>query len=62
MSQIGIMWECACGQLERAEEAPEECADCGKLDQFMKVPEELIEEREKDLMEKEILAVPEGEY
>ena len=54
-SITGFMWECMCGQLERGEEAPEECTDCGKLDQFMKVPEELVEQREKDLIEKEML-------
>jgi hypothetical protein len=55
MAIAGFMWECACGQIERGEESPEECADCGKLDEFMKVPEELVEQREKDLVEKEML-------
>ena len=55
----GFMWECPCGQIERAEESPDECTDCGKLDEFMKVPEELVEQREKDLLEKEMLNIGE---
>jgi len=49
--KAGFMWECACSHIEYDEEEPEECLRCGNLDSFIKVPEELVEEREKDLVE-----------
>ncbi len=57
MRKTGFIWECACGHQEYGEEAPEECNKCHQLDNFLKLPEEIIEEREKeksdlDLIEK----------
>ena len=47
----GFMWECSCGNTEYREEEPEECLKCGNLGTFMQMPEEIIQEREKDLSE-----------
>ena len=49
MSIAGFMWECKCGYVDCGEEEPEECPDCMGLDSFTKLPEELIDEREKDM-------------
>ena len=51
MPKQGILWECVCGFAEYGDITPEECSKCGKLDSFEQVPEELLEEREKDLVE-----------
>ncbi len=51
MSMAGFMWECKCGFVDYGEESPEECPDCLSLDSFTKLPEELIDEREKDMSE-----------
>ena len=48
-----IIWECLCGNLVRAEKAPELCLKCRKIDNFTQVPQELMEERERALMEEE---------
>ena len=50
MTRAGFAWECACGTIEYMEEEPEECLKCGGLDSFIKMPEEILEEREKDLI------------
>ncbi|MAG07414.1 hypothetical protein CMI46_01200 [Candidatus Pacearchaeota archaeon] len=50
MTKVGKMFECACGEVEYGEEAPEECSACGKLDGFIEMPEEIIKEREADMM------------
>ncbi|MEK6855204.1 MAG: hypothetical protein AABX73_03195 [Nanoarchaeota archaeon] len=60
MAYAGFIWECSCGHIEYGEYAPEECAQCNKIDTFIKLPEEFIEEREKDISKNEfddILAV-----
>ena len=46
---MAIMWECSCGHLEIIEESPEECPKCNNLDSFIQLPEELAEERLKDM-------------
>ena len=51
MSIAGFMWECKCGYVDYGEESPEECPDCLSLESFTKLPEELIDEREKDMSE-----------
>ena len=51
MAHAGFMWECACGHIEYGEEEPEECPKCGKVDNFIKMPEEIVEEREKEMLE-----------
>lgn len=47
------VWECACGHREHMHQAPEECVQCGQLDSFMKLPEELVAEEEEEEMELE---------
>ena len=51
ITKQGILWECVCGFSEYSNSSPEECLKCGKLDSFEQVPEELLEERERDLPE-----------
>jgi hypothetical protein len=51
MAQVGFMWECACGHTEYNEEEPEECSQCGAVSNFIKMPEEIVEERERELLE-----------
>lgn len=46
---VDLAWECACGNIEYDAAEPEECSECGKIGNFTQLPEELIEEREKDL-------------
>jgi len=51
MPQQGLMWECSCGHIEYGEIEPDDCLKCGNLSTFVQMPEEIIEEREKDLIE-----------
>ena len=53
MSIAGFMWECSCGNAAYGENAPEECEKCHKIDNFIKLPEEIEKEIEKDLKEEE---------
>lgn len=46
----GFMWECICGNISYGEKSPFECNKCGKMDNFTQVPEEIREERERDLL------------
>ena len=48
---MGFMWQCSCGHVEYSDENPEECNQCGQMDSFVKLPEEIVEEREKELRE-----------
>lgn len=54
MSLAGFAWECRCGALTYGEEEPEECSACNRCSAFVKLPEELVEERERDLAEEKI--------
>ena len=54
MVQVGFMWECSCGHTEYCEDEPEECLKCGNISAFMKMPEEIVEEREKEFVEESI--------
>ena len=54
----GFAWECSCGHLVYSEFEPEECLKCGALDSFIKLPEELLAEREKDFDEESNLEKP----
>lgn len=48
----GVMWECErCGHIKYADESPEECGKCHAIDSYIKVPEEIVEEREKEMEE-----------
>lgn len=53
MANNGFMWECSCGNVVYGDEEPEECEKCGKLDSFIKMPEEIVEERLKESAEEE---------
>ncbi|MEK6933352.1 MAG: hypothetical protein AABW75_00575 [Nanoarchaeota archaeon] len=50
----GFMWQCSCGHSEYNEECPEECSNCSRIDTFVKLPEEIVEEREKELNESDL--------
>lgn len=52
MVYVGFMWECECGHIEYGENPPEECPKCYKIDSFTKLPEEIVEEREKLIVKK----------
>jgi len=47
-------WECECGNVEYGELAPEECEKCFGINSFAQLPDELLEERSKELAELEI--------
>jgi len=42
------VWECSCGHVEYGDLPPVECLKCFAIESFVQLPEELIEEREKD--------------
>ena len=47
-------WECECGNVEYGEVAPEECEKCFGINSFAQLPDELLEERSKELAELEV--------
>lgn len=47
-------WECECGNVEYGELAPEECEKCFGINSFAQLPDELLEERSKELAELDI--------
>lgn len=51
MSLAGFAWECRCRAIAYSEEEPEECGSCNSCSSFIKLPEELVEEREANLTE-----------
>jgi hypothetical protein len=51
MSGPELMWECSCGHTEYSDTEPEECIKCGNLSTFMQMPEEIVDEREKEMAE-----------
>ncbi len=42
------MWECECGAIAYGEMPPQECDDCGSLNSFLKVPEDLEDEKSEE--------------
>ena len=48
---IGFMWQCSCGHIEYNDESPEECVQCLRMDSFVKLPEEIVEERIRESAE-----------
>ncbi|MFH1422268.1 MAG: hypothetical protein ABIH42_06100 [Planctomycetota bacterium] len=48
MKKSGFMWECECGNIEYGEYPPKECGRCKGIESFLKVPEDLVEEREAE--------------
>jgi len=52
MGYAGYVWECECGHTEYGNNASEECKKCGRINSFVKLPEEIIDEREQDNIEK----------
>lgn len=51
MTPAGFMWECSCGFTDYSEEEIDECSQCGKVNSFIKMPEEIVEEREREMIE-----------
>jgi hypothetical protein len=47
-------WECECGNVEYGEVAPEECEKCFGINSFAQLPDELIEERTKEMDDLEV--------
>ena len=48
MKKTSFMWECECGNIEYGQYPPQECSHCKAIDSFLKVPEEMVEEREAE--------------
>lgn len=46
-TKVGLVWECACGNIVHGEEAPEECEKCSALDSFIEIPEDVLKSREE---------------
>ena len=55
--KTGFAWECGCGNIEYSEEIPEECEKCLEIGSFIKIPEDLLEEK----LEENILASKRGD-
>ena len=49
-----MMWECECGHIEYSEVQPAECGKCFRVSSFVKVPEDMAEEKEEALITKVI--------
>lgn len=47
-------WECECGHIEYSNIIPSDCPKCLAIDSFTQLPEEIINEREKDALEEEM--------
>ena len=58
MTYAGFVWECSCGNIEYSELAPEECTKCNNIESYIKLPEELVVEREKDMVQQDIYEEP----
>lgn len=52
-------WECECGHVEYSNVIPNECPKCLAIDSFTQLPEELMNEREKEKILDEELEMPE---
>lgn len=50
MTDAGFAWECDCGAMEYGEYPPQECPKCNALDSFAKLPEDMVKEREEELI------------
>ena len=48
MSYAGYVWECECGHIEYGDIAPDECPKCHRIDSFVKLPEEIVDERDEN--------------
>ena len=48
MKEKGFVWECECGNIEYGIYPPRECSTCNVIDGFVKVPEEMVEEKEAE--------------
>jgi len=54
MPVAGFAWECSCGYTELGEESPMECSKCFSMESFVRMPEEILREREKDALVLEV--------
>lgn len=48
------MWECECGNIEYGKHPPEECEKCWTMNNFAKVPEDLVDEKKEEDLGKKI--------
>ncbi|MBU0467251.1 MAG: hypothetical protein KJ718_03750 [Nanoarchaeota archaeon] len=48
MTSKGFVWECECGNIEYGQYPPQECSGCQAIESFIKVPEEMVEEKVKE--------------
>ncbi len=46
----GFVWECECGNIEYGVNPPKECPECSEIESFIKVPDELAEEKEEKII------------
>jgi predicted metal-binding protein len=52
------VWKCKCGHIEYGKFPPEDCPKCLRVNKFLKVPEDMVEELEDE----EVLSLMEEEY
>ena len=52
--RMDAAWECECGNVEYSDVAPEECEKCFGINSFAQLPDELLEERSKELAELDV--------
>ena len=44
----GFLWQCKCGHMEYLNEPPEDCQKCLRVGKFVRIPEDMIEEKEEE--------------
>lgn len=62
MKKVGKMFECVCGKISYGDNAPEECPSCKELDSFIELPDEIVKEREEDMINDEELTEYDEKY
>ena len=45
---MDTLWECKCGHHEYSDLDPEECSNCFEIGKFTQLPQELMDERQRD--------------
>ena len=48
MKNSGFVWECKCGNIAYGTTPPEECEKCDSLGKFVRIPEDMVEEKEAE--------------
>lgn len=54
MKNFEDMWECKCGKIVYGKHPPDECERCWKINSFIKIPEDIREEKENNFVGEEI--------